>query len=225
VKYWEFVFSGSAEDIHGIGLRESIRGIAIGVAKGILGEVRNNKKDGTVSVICQAEYAVAEEFLKNILAGEKKIDKHTKTQVDYPDEKASKFNSFTVKREDELSEMVWALQGAGKVFSSVEEKRKLALDNSLRLGLTVISACADELKSAPASKREFVLLAVDNYIQQCPTSDEGLVMGLYDLHELCAKANMLSSSTLPDDIVKKPDILKRISDICSEIDKKLAGKQ
>lgn len=227
--YWELVFwPKSAEDIHGVNLREAIRraAVKIGIESG---HVRNNKKDGTVRVLCQEnDEGKVKSLYESITEkppglAEGKIDgkKSYFHKITYSDEsKAPKFqNGFEIIREDELSEMVWALQAAGKVFSSVEERRMNAFNAALKYGISYISSCADELRTNHYANRKFVLLAIDHYITECPSDDPNMIELLYQLHELCEYANTMDASIVEKEL---DNALNRILKICNEIDKKLS---
>jgi len=149
MEYWEFEFFGkNSEDLHGVELRERIRKIAYNLK--INGVVKNLKASGTVKVTCSVSNSEeANNFFSEILSIKQsliRIDeiKSKKTKVVYePPENVSPFKDFNIERADELSEMVWALLGAGRVFSSTEKvrekNRRKNLGRSLKYGVSDIS--------------------------------------------------------------------------------------
>lgn len=192
--YWEFVLKGAnAHDIHGVQLRENIRKLAVDA--GVPGDVRNVKKDHTVLVRCKAPEEQAERLLQTILkipdaliklhptdSFKRKMTSEGGEPPKIPDE-------FEIIREDELSEMVWALQGAGKIFAGGEKSRERKLTQALKLALIETSACADEHNRGTPNNRNFVVTALENFISTGPVEDTDLVKQVYDLYQLCGQAN------------------------------------
>jgi len=109
----------TASSVQGAELRETVQKIARGM--GITGQIRNVKGKPRVEVICGKEKSdlLFEEINKLKKRGDVlfRIKNIFKT-----DELFDDFQDFDVVREDDLSEMVWALQGAGKVFVSASKK-------------------------------------------------------------------------------------------------------
>lgn len=229
LEYWEFEFSGkNSSDVQGIGLREEIREIAVKI--GINGVAKNEKKNGKVKVVCLVQNdEKAAEFFSKILASQNplirgKIDeqKSKKTKITFdPPQTNHQFDGFHIEKEDELTEMVWALQGAGKVFALQETNRITSLNRALNYALTAISDCAGDLQTNPQSKRGFVEIALHNYIKECPTEDQELINNLYDLTHFCGKANMLLDYRKPEQEVELSDLLGKILILSSKIQDKL----
>lgn len=231
MEYWQFEFCGKdSSDIQGIGLREEIRETAVKL--GINGTVKNEKKNGKVKAVCLVENTEkALDFFNKILGTanpliQGKIDeqKSRKTKIIFePPQIDHNFDGFQIEKEDELTEMVWALQGAGRVFEMQERARITRLDRALRYGLTIMSDCANELQTNSMSKRTFVFLAVDNYIKECPTTDQELIANLYDLHLFCEKANssLEQRSTNSSTETEFKELLTKVLKLCSIIKEKL----
>lgn len=194
--YWEFVLKGAdAHDIHGVQLRETIRRIA--ADKKIAGDVRNIKENGTVLVRCEDAQTAIDAFYDEILkiqakdflisldtqkSFKRKVTVEPKHDFELPEE-------FAVIREDELTEMVWALQGAGKIFAAGEKLKERKLVEALKLAVIEISACADEHNQDTPSNRNFIITALENFISTGPVEDADRVKQVYDLYQLCGQAN------------------------------------
>lgn len=228
MEFWTFIFYGkNNEDLHGITFREEIKKIASNL--GVLGNVKNIKRNGTVEVICEVKTSsVADQFYNQILSSQnpmisEKIDpqKSKRTQLSFdPEENSPKFEDFNIIREDELAEMVWALQGAGRVFALQGEIRNKNLNRSLKYGINSISECAAQLLTNGKPKRKFTLLAIDNYITECPSNDRIIMINLYDLHQMCEDVNaIISSNDLEKEKAKLDDSLRKIIDICASVEK------
>lgn len=109
---------GEEHSVHGRRLRRKIKEIADG--GGFRGSVRNIKDKPQVEIRIVGGEA-AENFSGRIL---KAINEgksgFSGLQMEGPyglgGEKAGDYHGFKVIREDELTEMVWALQGAGDIF-------------------------------------------------------------------------------------------------------------
>lgn len=101
------------------------------------------------------------------------------------------WEDFQVDREDELTEMVWALQAAGRVFQLQEEEKVRRLQRALLYGVLAITDCANQLQVDLASNRKFVLLAIDHYLCEAPSDNDDLMANLYALREFCDQSNTL----------------------------------
>jgi|SRR3989344_2422380 len=222
--FWEFEFHGrNLEDLHGLNLRDEIRKIA--AKSEIKGIVKNNKEKGTVKVMVEIDDEMAEKFFNKILDidnplidGKIDMDKSTKTKVSYDSEKnAPEYKDFHIKREDELTEMVWALQAAGKVFENEGRIKAKSLNRALKYGIDDVSAGANEMQNSQGHERKFVLISIENYLAQCPSDNEDLMYNLYDLYQFCQEIN---NSTTPGDKRYKDNLLK-IADLCTQIKEKL----
>jgi len=117
--------------IQGINLREKIEETIKQPKNGkpldVKGRVRN-LKDGKVEIICMGSevellYETLVKWCQDHLFGIKKV---TKEEVHDPE--AIRFTDFTVERSDDLSEMVWALRGAGYRFVQSTEKLQEMID-------------------------------------------------------------------------------------------------
>lgn len=152
--------------IQGVTLRENIKEFAN--EKGFGGFVRNNKQLETVEVICKKKNEKA--FLKEIEDIKKKDSDIIKIDKAIPrnyiiDENGFP-NEFIVKREDDLHEMVWALQGAGRVFAVVEKRRIKGFLRGLSYELNTIS---DWLGNP---EYVFEPTSLNNFLTHCPFDDD-----------------------------------------------------
>ena len=73
-----------------------------------------------------------------MIQGKLDEQKSRKTKIIFePPQTDHNFDGFQIEKEDELTEMVWALQGAGRVFEMQERTRINRLDRALHYGLTI----------------------------------------------------------------------------------------
>lgn len=126
---WRFIICGSEESaVHGKRLRRTIKENAD--KNKILGSVRNIKFKSHVEVRVIAETIEEAKDLKRIITtelGEK--GEYTFGEVFVVDgEETDSYREFEVIREDELTEMVWALQGAGDAFVESTKQQKKILE-------------------------------------------------------------------------------------------------
>jgi len=115
--------------IQGVNLREHIEGIVKGKDEtsrlNLVGRVRN-LKDGRVEILCKGPDAQKLEDKLRILNDRnvfliKDIKRHR-----YDEPEAKFFDNFTIEHSDDLSEMVWALRGAGQRFKeSIDALEKI----------------------------------------------------------------------------------------------------
>lgn len=231
MSHWKLEFvAAEGRDIQGITLRESIRVLAN--KHKVKGMVHNVKESGSVEVVCELKGdEKPDSFFKEIVEMDEPLFKgcinstdSKMTRLAYtPAENAPVFDGFKIRREDELTEMVWALQGAGRVFEMQGKARRAALNRALRYGITQISDCANEQIKTDHSPRMFMLLAVDHYLEECPEEDDVLIRNLYTLKYYCERANQLIASNtdyVGGDNLKA--ILQQITGICKRIEDTLS---
>ncbi len=224
--YWEFVLKGAdSKDIQGVELREKIREMAV-KAK-VSGDVRNVKEDRTVLVRCRTTDEKAKRLFDQIVG----LD-HPLVRLDAKKSKPRKLSvlegpvprfpkGFEVVREDELSEMVWALQGAGKVFGLNEDLRKKKILGALKQAINQIADQADKYRQKPWQSKAFVLTPIDNFICEAPTKDEGLVTQVYDLYQLCMETNNTRHAEDKPGEGKTRELMGQILKLAVKIQKKL----
>ena len=139
------IIGETANSVHGSELREYIQRIANNMS--INGQIRNIKGDSKVEIICEGEKEKLDNFFKKIKKLEKCKDKLFNIKEVNNEEELFEFKEFKLVREDELSEMVWALQGAGKVFYATEKTRIESLYDGLKTGITYISIHTGNIRS------------------------------------------------------------------------------
>lgn len=180
--FFHFLLEG--DQIQGIGLREALKRICAGLEIG--GFVRN-REDGKVEMICKASQkqretlasTIALEIPKNLLIhgptmAATEINEATiKRQYGTID-----FAVFSVKRDSDLREMVWGLQGAGYLFLLVERKRQRNKIEGLINELTNVLDCTQ--KSALGERFRFKRL--ENFLLE-PAVKEDLVKPLEEVYQ------------------------------------------
>gem|GEM_PF-6310221 len=122
IQFSRFFIVGNEEHaVHGGRHRREIKKIADKLK--VYGSVRNIKNKPQIE-IRYSEKKNAQDFLGEVLdyATELKLQISTPSSFDEDDEED--YKPFKVIREDELTEMVWALQGAGDVFTQQLQQKK-----------------------------------------------------------------------------------------------------
>ena len=212
----------TASSVQGAELRETVQEIAGKI--GIKGQIRNVKGKPKVEIICEKEKSdllfKEIERLKERKDTLFKIKNVTKTDKLFDD-----FQDFDVVREDDLSEMVWALQGAGKVFYFAEkmrqETRKKSLFTALKSCITNISMNLDEIISGEKSSR-FHLFAIEHFLKEPPLGvDSILERNLWDLYDVCQEVNTLLTDRKEFDEKRFKSDCERIRKLLKKIEKDL----
>ncbi len=168
-------------DIQGVGLREIIRLYA---SKRSLNGFVKNERDGSVVIVCKGTEKNIEPFCKDLNERLMLDNPLVKANLPVKKEKLNpstaellyKFNEgFCIEREDDLKEMVWALQAAGKVFAEQGRKAKERQLSGLNFEINELSKKIEALTpgSQPPKLRT---LAMENVLTQ-PTF-AGKLLGL-----------------------------------------------
>lgn len=200
----------TTSDVQGIGLREEIQKLALTNTPQIKGFVQNVKGAPIVKVqIIDEDRNHTNSFVKML---EEKVNEHSKkfdhdappVKKDIADETvdidAEEYASFKVVREDDLTEMVWALQGAGKTFGAqtklllkwFEERDRKKNENlkvSLQAELSSISDQANQMVSNKMKNAGLPVFSIERALTDMPFDADGLRTALHDLHFHCREAN------------------------------------
>jgi len=213
----------TATDVQGITLREKVERLAKQL--GAKGFVRNVKGKSEVEVICDADKA--KELFEGIgrirerLGGMFAIGEPTETLFD-------EFTDFTIKREDDLTEMVWGLQGAGKAFLSAEDVREEMRKKRLMRGLKgEISSISDRIEDVKSGVGTFRTICMENFLKEPPLGPDisELLDNLNDLWDACDEANRLMPHFSQSDArARIEDNIKRIESLVGAINKKLGDE-
>ena len=167
---WRMVFAGRTDmDVQGVYFRQIIKEIADGDELMLKGQVRN-LKDGSVEVICECERRKAKNFYDSIIRKAKAKGIRIKEEKCItPTEDIFEFKKeFKIIREDDLREMVWALQGAGRVFKEQEEVKRAEMINGLRYELHSISETSEKIIDEMKVNRRLRLISMKKILAQPP---------------------------------------------------------
>jgi len=208
----------TASAVQGTGLRDAIQEIADNL--GAKGQIRNIKGESKVEVICEKVHCVRlkEEILR-LDSTQENVFKIKK--VDIKEDLFDEFTGFDVVREDDLSEMVWGLQAAGKVFAITEEKREFTRNRSLFKGLELcinsISIHLDQIQSNE-KRSPMHLFAVEHFLEEPPGNvDDTLLRKLWDLYTLCKNINAGIENRIKVDDPLLQDYIKRLRELLIEV--------
>jgi acylphosphatase len=220
---WRMVFWGATDmDVQGVYLRQVIKEIADSKEFCVKGHTRN-LKDGSVEVLCECDKATADKLFSSIkqAAAVKRI-KIDENKTEPPTQKIFEFDSFDIVREDDLKEMVWALQGAGRTFKEQDDIKKEEALRGLFYELRALSDYALEMLEKNNHKRAFRMLSMEN-IMTCPPSgiDETIVSQIGDLYQRCSEINGLPKGHFNEDLKKE---LQEILSLSSALEDNLRKK-
>jgi len=210
------VFSGRSDmDVQGVYLRQMIKALADSKDFKINGHVRN-LKEGTVEVLCDCDEEKAKKFYRTILckAEEKRIRIREDACIP-PTDKVFDFKSFKIIMEDDLKEMVWALQGAGRIFKEQEEVAREEFLKGFMYELRSISDYLRDVLAKGIRNRRLRTFSMENVLKQPPSNLDGeLVSQIGDLYHLCLEINDAPKGKVGDDLKETAkEVLKLISSI------------
>ncbi|MBI2675365.1 MAG: hypothetical protein HYX24_02820 [Candidatus Aenigmarchaeota archaeon] len=205
-------------DIQGVNLREKIKEMS----KGKIGFVRNRKDRNLVEIICKLDHA--EEIKKNLDIWKERMKDFIKIDSidiveNFFDKDDFKEGEFEIKREDDLQEMVWALRGAGKVFSDLEKQRVIGLIEGVKMEINRISDWLAGL-SPNKSNDKFDPKSLSNFLMQHPIPFEAKETfdKLIGLEDFCSKTNNLISQNSKISKEEINIVLKNIDTIRESLD-------
>jgi acylphosphatase len=220
---WRMVFWGATDmDVQGVYLRQIIKEIADSKELCVKGHTRN-LKDGSVEVLCECDKATADKLFSSIKQSSvfKRI-KIDENKCESPTQKIFAFESFEIVREDDLKEMVWALQGAGRIFKEQDDIKKEEALRGLFYELRSMSDYAQEMLEKNDHKRTFRMLSMEN-IMTCPPSgiDETIVSQIGDLYQRCSEINGMIKGPVSEDLKKE---LQEVLSLSSKLEDRLNKK-
>lgn len=198
---WKVIIEGQTEmDSHGVGLREMISKLASEQVPKVEGKVRNVKGSKIVEIVCRATEDSARGFVERVrkeLADSPLIDlgkldfKLSSPMEDQRIEDSIRPGELEVIREDDLTEMVWALQTAGRAVLSQETVRAR---NILRAVLSELSLVQNFVNEATQSEedrgRRLNLISIEEFISN-PIEKVGYdaIIGMHELYDSCELIN------------------------------------
>ena len=197
------------DKVHGVNLREEI--LIKALSKGVGGYVANIKGTATVEIIADGKNT--KEFLNEI----KRVygsDGKGHGVIHCWEERHVEFDKFEIKREDELTEMVWALRGAGNVFQKLidtikkqeeerEEKRAQSLEISIESELNTISETLNSIDLGNTHPR-FRTCCIEHFIVEPPIPiNRDKILALSGLYNLCNETNQILGENSGDARIKE----------------------
>lgn len=221
--YKRIIISSKIVDLHGVGLRDLIRQKLEGKIKG---KIRNIAEGVEIIYEEDSEYGYKsiEADILNAIATNSLIDDEFKEKIKIEQKDKLFEDDFQLDRSNELQEMVWALQGAGKMFKRVSEqiterddKKDQRLIMAVCSELTIIH---DEAASYTTTSDVLLLdtPALGKFIVEYPIEDAELFKGLRELYMFCVRTRYLRHNCGPQDL---SHYLKKIQQSCKECNNKL----
>ncbi|MFH1364510.1 MAG: acylphosphatase [Candidatus Aenigmatarchaeota archaeon] len=225
---WKIRIEGHTEmDVQGVNLRETIASIADRMK--MCGSVRNKKHTKNVEVVCKCDKQTAENFKNAIIHADKKnplldmkriIVHEPETHSDLALDE-NKIDEFIIEREDDLTEMVWALQNAGKALLLQEKLRT----KSILRGLSAeIAACREVLQNIDKNNISYTVcfptIAIEGFLTNPPEDYENLTTRLHELYRSARAINFMirekkDKRDMPLDPLR--EILDEIEEILKEV--------
>ncbi len=197
---YKVVITGKTEtDVHGVGLREFISKVANSEKVKVDGNIRNIKNSNRVEILCKTKDDIVKlvDVIKQTIKDNPIIDSD---EINFGEPKEVKDETieivddkFEVIREDELTEMVWALQTAGKAVLSQEKIRSqnvirgvlVELEN-LKNKLNEIDE-KKELKGSDLYTIRFNVLSIEEFLREPPNMKN---LGI-DSKKLCSRFHII----------------------------------
>lgn len=171
---WRIVVKG--QQIQGVGFRERAA-YAFNTLE-IKGKARNIKETGEVEFLLLSDHG--EEALRQVIAGviektgelipialEAKIAHIAPVEEKYLEDTIAGVEKFEVLREDDLQEMVWALQGAGNLFMTATKTINELLrykKNEMSMRLKAIRCELAHAQNKMGNAKNLDLLCLGNFI-------------------------------------------------------------
>ena len=112
--------------------------------------------------------------------------------------------------------MVWALQGAGRVFKEQEEVKRAEMINGLRYELHSISETSEKIIDEMKVNRRLRLISMKKILAQPPFGlNEMAIRNISDLYEMCRKINEHYEEDVDEKIKKE---LKNVLELSSRVE-------
>jgi acylphosphatase len=199
---WKIILEGqTAFDVQGVNLRESIERIAIDMK--IEGYVRNKKGTKLVEIVCRGETERDAERLRDAINHRlfviNPLVKHDCIKIqgpqkhDDPAEREDEISGFEIKREDDLAEMVWALQNAGRALLIQSELRQKQQFRALGAEIDAFQGVLRMIiKDSNPYKQTFALIAIEGFLREPPSKcDANLIALLHQLYRYAKTINRM----------------------------------
>ncbi len=224
---WKIVIEGTTSmDVQGVTLRESV--VRIARKLGISCKVRNRKDEKRVEVICggtDQQAKILQEDLKKIPDHNPLVSKEIVVSEPFqyvdPLLKEADLEGQEIEREDQLTEMVWALQNAGRVIMLQEELKVDSMMRALKGEFQSMEDVLEKIESRENSLGECLpTLAIENLLRNVPAGSQisqNSHLRLYDLHRLVAIANRMIEKGKGETDIPTEQIRKLIEELRSDL--------
>lgn len=189
---WKILVTGTTPmDVQGINLRESIAHVAC--AMRVYCKVRNKKGSNVVEIVCKCAGEAEANGFKDalgVLGKENKMVKMENVKIgelaryEDPALKESDVNGYDIEREDDLTEMVWALQNAGKALLLQEKLRKESLFRALDAEMEAFQQVIEQLEEKSSYGEFFPTVALEGFLGNPPEPPKGCENLMTKLHAL-----------------------------------------
>ncbi len=181
--------------LHGVTLREDVRKVALSSKPQIKGQVRNLKDTGQVEILCISgnepvdfKKAIENEIKENLLIKELPEIKILPSPINdsHQEDKIKGSETFKIIREDELTEMVWALRNAGAAVLSQEVIRGRNILRTLLAELLTTNIMINSGKI----EREINIIALESMLREPHESiSDEILIDLHSVYALCRQLN------------------------------------
>jgi acylphosphatase len=197
---WKIILRGeTAFDVQGVNLRETIDRIA--KKAGTAGFAKNEKGRNVVEVICRfATLEEAEKFRQelyrhipriNPLAEIERIKIEEPKPFNDPAITEESLTEFLIRRDEDLTEMVWALQNAGYALLKQDELRNRARIRALKAELFAFLVVIEKIENKNPHKECFTTITIENILREPPSKFSDIAMT--KLHNLYSYAQAINN--------------------------------
>jgi hypothetical protein len=97
--------------------------------------------------------------------------------------------SFEIEREDDLTEMVWALQNAGKALMLQEDLKKESMNRALRYEIEAFKEVLSQISDGIRFPECFPTVAIEGFLRTPPERNDNLITTLYTLYRYARAIN------------------------------------
>jgi acylphosphatase len=197
---WKIIIKGeTAFDVQGVSLRETIDRIA--KRAGTAGFAKNEKGRNIVEVICRF----------STLEGPKPFNDPAINEAD--------MGEFLIRRDEDLTEMVWALQNAGYALLKQEELRNRARVRALKAELFAFLVVIEKIENKNVHKECFTTITIENILREPPQRFSDIAMAkLHNLYSYAQAINNMIRSGVDKGEMPLDEVRMLIDEIRRELD-------
>jgi len=223
---WKIIIEGrTAYHVQGVNLRESV--VSGAYKEGVKCKVRNKKGSKKVEVIFKCEDEKHAILFKKGVSSEIKKNRMVEPGYEISEPEAyidpaiteEDVNDFEIEREDDLTEMVWALQNAGKALMIQGKLRDEMHTNALKVEIEGSKELIGKITNESDVKECFATVAIESCLKEPPWGDLEFAAKLHYLYRYARTINYMihkneDTNTMPIDNML--ELLEEIGEILKD---------